>query len=111
MLPIELLLYEDERGRNPFAKWFSRLDDKTAARINTYLERLANGNFSNVKGVGGGVSELKADFGPGYRIYFGRDGMALIILLAGGTKKQQQNDIADAQSRWADYKRMKQGNA
>jgi putative addiction module killer protein len=109
MLPTELLEYEDESGRSPFRKWFSRLDDKTAARINTYLERLVEGNFSNVKGVGGGVSELKADFGPGYRIYFGRDGMSLVILLAGGTKKRQQDDIADAQCRWTEYKRVKQG--
>ena len=71
------------------------------------LRRLAYGNISNVKSVGQGVSELKIDFGPGYRVYFGRDGLALVILLAGGTKKRQQQDVAKAQDRWADYKKRK----
>lgn len=68
---------------------------------------MALGNISSVKAVGGGVSEFKIDFGPGYRIYFGRDGDALVILLGGGTKKRQQQDITDAHSRWLDYKRRK----
>jgi len=55
------------------------------------------------------VSELKVDFGPGYRVYFGRDGLQLVILLGGGTKKRQQADIAEAQTRWSDYKRRKTG--
>ena len=67
------------------------------------------GNLSNAKGVGSGVQEYRIDFGPGYRIYFGRDGEMLVILLAGGTKKRQQADIATAQARWADYKRRKKG--
>jgi putative addiction module killer protein len=68
------------------------------------LERLADGNTSNVKALGGGVSELKIDFGPGYRIYFGREGSEIIVLLGGGTKKRQQNDIAEALTRWTEYK-------
>jgi putative addiction module killer protein len=72
------------------------------------LRRLAYGNVSNVKSVGEGVSELKIDFGPGYRVYFGRDGLTVVILLAGGTKKRQQRDIADARERWLDYKRRKE---
>jgi len=71
------------------------------------MDRLARGNVSNVKGVGSGVSELKMDFGPGYRVYFGRDGDTLIILLAGGTKKRQDEDIARAKTCWGDYKRRK----
>lgn len=71
------------------------------------LQRLAQGNLSNTKGIGAGVLEYRIDFGPGYRIYFGRDGEQLVILLGGGTKKRQQNDIETAQSRWADYKRRK----
>jgi putative addiction module killer protein len=62
-----------------------------------------------VKGVGAGVQEYRIDFGPGYRMYFGRDGYRLVILLAGGTKSRQQNDIAIAQQRWADYKKRKNG--
>ncbi|MNC90690.1 hypothetical protein D3C83_68200 [compost metagenome] len=69
--------------------------------------RLEQGNTSNVKAVGGGVSELKIDFGPGYRIYFGRDGASLVILLGGGTKKRQQQDIVKAQERWQNYKQRK----
>ena len=58
---------------------------------------MEQGNFSKVKGVGAGVFEYKIDFGPGYRIYFGKDGDRLVILIGGGTKKRQQQDIAAAQ--------------
>ena len=60
-----------------------------------------------MKGVGGGVLEYKIDFGPGYRIYFGKDGEQLVILISGGTKKRQDEDIAEAQRCWIDYKRRK----
>jgi putative addiction module killer protein len=70
------------------------------------LTRMEQGNLSNVKTVGGGVLEYRIDFGPGYRVYFGRDGDTLIILLAGGTKRRQQDDIAAAQTRWAEYKQQ-----
>lgn len=76
-------------------------------RVTVALARAAAGNLSNAMGLGGGVSELRIDFGPGCRIYFGRDGATLIILLAGGTKKRQQRDIEAAQQRWADYERRK----
>lgn len=68
---------------------------------------MGQGNLSNVKGVGGGALEYRIDFGPGYRIYLGRDGDAIVILLGGGTKQRQQIDIAATQERWADYKRRK----
>ena len=71
------------------------------------LTRLGQGSLSNTKGVGGGVLEYRIDFGPGYRVYFGRDGDALVIVLGGGTKQRQQRDIATAQARWIDYKRRK----
>ena len=74
----------------------------------TALERLADGNLSSVKPVGAGVLEYKIDFGPGYRIYFGRDGDRLVILLAGGTKKRQQEDILKAKANWEDYRRRKE---
>jgi len=63
--------------------------------------------LSNTKSVGGGVLEYKIDFGPGYRIYFGRDGERVLLLLGGGTKKRQQKDIAQALSLWQDFKRRK----
>jgi putative addiction module killer protein len=61
--------------------------------------------------VGGGVNELKIDFGPGYRVYFGWDGLRLVILLGGGTKKRQQQDISQAVENWADYKARKRSGA
>ena len=67
----------------------------------------AAGEFFNTKGVGGGVYEYRIDFGPGYRIYFGKDGDLLVILVGGGTKKRQQEDIATALARWQDYKERK----
>ena len=73
----------------------------------TALYRLGLGNFSNVKGVGSGVFECRIDFGPGYRLYFGKDGDRLVILLCGGTKQRQQKDITLATERWQDYKRQK----
>jgi putative addiction module killer protein len=75
--------------------------------VSTALVRLSLGNFSQVKGVGAGVFEHKIDFGPGYRIYFGKDGENLIILLGGGTKQRQQRDIEAAVECWEDYQRRK----
>jgi putative addiction module killer protein len=81
-----------------------------AAKITTVLERIADGNLSNVKAVGNGVLEYKVDFGPGYRVYLGRDGDRLVILLGGGTKKRQQEDIRRAKANWKDYRNRKDGN-
>ena len=85
----------------------SRLDRHAAARVATALYRMEMGNLSSAKGVGGGVLGYRIDFGPGYRIYFGRDGDALIILLGGGTKTRQQRDIEDAVALWHEYRRSK----
>ena len=73
----------------------------------TAIYRKEQGNFSNVKGVGAGVYEYRIDFGPGYRIYFGKAGDSLVILLAGGTKKRQDLDVATAKANWRDFKRRK----
>ncbi len=104
---LEVREYEDSDGNSPFAEWFEDLDAIVAAKITVAVTRIEQGNLSNVKGVGEGVFEYRIDFGPGYRVYFGRDGDVLIILLAGGTKKRQQRDIETARARWADYKRRK----
>jgi putative addiction module killer protein len=104
---LDVREYLDEHGDSPFAEWFAGLDAVAAAKITVVLARIEQGNLSNVKGVGEGVLEYRLDFGPGYRVYFGRDGDVLVILLAGGTKKRQQRDIEAAQARWADYKRRK----
>jgi putative addiction module killer protein len=104
---IEIRSFVATNGHVLFQAWLDALDRHAQAKITVSLTRLARGNRSHVKGVGGGVAELKVDFGPGYRIYFGQDGQTLIILLAGGTKKRQGEDIATAAARWADYKERK----
>ncbi|HJP20656.1 MAG TPA: type II toxin-antitoxin system RelE/ParE family toxin, partial [Alphaproteobacteria bacterium] len=96
----EIREYLDTRDRSPYAGWFDRLNARAAAKIAMALVRMEQGNLSNAKGVGAGVSEYRIDFGPGYRIYFGRDGDTLIILLGGGTKKRQQKDVETAQKLW-----------
>ncbi len=106
-MTITVWEYLDERGGSPFAHWFDGLHAIAAAKVATALYRLEQGNFSRVEGIGGGVYECKINFGPGYRVYFGKDGEALIILLGGGSKKRQQADISAALSCWQDYKRRK----
>ena len=78
-----------------------------AAKVSVALVRLGQGNTSNAKSVGEGVLEYRIDWGPGYRVYFGRDGETLVILLTGGTKQRQQRDIERAKELWADYKRRR----
>lgn len=104
---MELVEYLDERDRSPFALWFDALEAQSAARIAAALARMEQGNLASAKRVGGGVMEYRIDTGPGYRVYFGRDGERLIILLGGGTKRRQDKDIEAAQARWSDYKRRK----
>lgn len=106
-MPIEIREYREANGNSPFSQWINKLDSHAAARINTYIRRLEQGNFSNLKAVGGGVQELKIAFGPGYRVYLGREGRALIILLGGGSKKRQDQDIRIARDRWQDYLRRR----
>jgi putative addiction module killer protein len=104
---MDLLEYLDEKGRSPFENWFNRINAQAAAKVTTALVRLESGNISNAKSVGSGVYELKIDFGPGYRVYFGYDGPKVVILLAGGKKKRQNKDIETAKKRWNDYKEQK----
>jgi putative addiction module killer protein len=104
---IVVLEYEKEDGSRPFSKWFSSLNVQAALKVRTAVGRLEQGNFSNAKAVGQGVSEYKLDFGPGYRVYFGKDGDKLVILLGGGTKKRQSRDIEIAQDLWKAYKSRK----
>lgn len=107
MAAIRLREYLDAEGRSAHAKWFDSLNVAAAAKVAAALYQLAAGNFSNVKGVGAGVFERKIDFGPGYRVYFGKDGDTLVILLGGSTKQRQQDAIAAAKGCWGDYRRRK----
>lgn len=94
-------------GSTRFGSWFARLNSEAARKVTTALYRLGLGNYSNVKGVDSGVFEYRINFGPGYRIYFGKDGDRIVILLCGGSKKRQQSDIETAQELWQEYKREK----
>lgn len=110
MLPLNMVgvrEYLDRSGRSPYAEWFDSLIAQAAAKVATAVTRMAQGNVSNVKSIGSGIHECRIDFGPGYRIYFGKDGELVVILLGGGIKKRQQNDISNAIARWQDYKNRK----
>ena len=104
---MDLQEYLDEKGRSPFENWFNRINAQAAAKVTTALVRLESGNTSNTKSLGSGVYELKIDYGPGYRVYFGYDGLKVVVLLAGGTKKRQEKDIETAKKRWTNYKERK----
>jgi putative addiction module killer protein len=86
------------------------LNAEAAAKVAAAVYQIEGGNLSRVKGVGGGVLERKIDFGPGYRIYFGRDGDRLVILLGGSCKRRQSESIAAARLRWTDYRQRKESN-
>jgi len=103
----ELLEFVDARGRNRYSDWLEKLDASVRVRIVFAILRLEQGNFGSTKSVGAGVSELHLDFGPGYRVYFGREADRLVILLLGGSKRRQQADIELAHMLWAQFKREK----
>ena len=97
---IELLYYVSEDGTSPFEDWFSGLDQTAGAKITIALSRLALGNLSSLKSVGEGVLECRIDWGPGYRVYLGRDGAIHLIMLNGGAAK----------TNWTDYKKRRKPN-
>jgi len=111
---IDVRYYEAESGRRPFERFFNRIGGMAAVKITAAISRLRAGNTGDSKSVGQGVSELRINWGPGYRLYYGWDKEKLIILLSGGAKKskrQQSADIAKAQKYWADYKKRKRKGA
>lgn len=101
---IRIVEYFTPSGVSPFAEWFDRLDAAAAAKVATALYRMAEGNFSNVKGVGGGVYERRIDFGAGYRIYFGKENESTLVLLTGGTKQRQRRSIEKARRYWREFR-------
>ena len=111
---IDVRYYEDESGRRPFERFFNRIGGMAAVKITAAISRLRAGNTADSKSVGQGVSELRINWGPGYRLYHGWDGNKLIILLSGGAKKSRKHQstaIAKAQAYWADYKKRKRRGA
>ncbi len=102
----DLFIYETSKGKLPLEEWLQDLRDRKArAIIRGRLDRLECGNIGQFRAVGEAIYELKIDFGPGYRVYFGRDGKTVIILLCGGDKSSQRKYIRKAQEYWQDYKR------
>jgi len=104
---IEIQEYIDEDGSSGFADWFNALDTQAALKVTTYLARLEMGNTSSLKSLGKGLWECRIHWGPGLRIYLGRDGNTLVILFGGGTKRRQSKDIEKAMADWAHYKKRK----
>jgi putative addiction module killer protein len=98
--------YQTADDRVPFREWLASLKDRGArARIRTRIDRLILGNLGHCAPVGHGVLELKIDYGPGYRVYFGQVGSTIVVLLCGGDKSTQHKDIATAHDYWEDYRR------
>jgi putative addiction module killer protein len=100
---IEIVVYTDPDGKQPFIRWLESIDREARRRVNIALARLEDGNTGNLKSVGEGVHEIRLTHGPGYRVYLGRDGNRLVVLLHGGTKKRQSDDIARAKELWRSY--------
>jgi putative addiction module killer protein len=104
--PKELHIYVMEDGRAPFSDWFASLHDlKARSKIRVRLDRVSLGNLGDCHGVGDGVQELRIDYGPGYRVYFGQVGSAIVLLLCGGDKSTQAKDIEQAKRYWSEYRR------
>jgi len=100
---IEFTEYVDANGSSPFAKWFDALDAVAAAKVRVYITRVELGNYSNVEPIGDGLSEIKIDYGPGYRVYFHKEKEILLLLLGGSSKKGQQKAIDAAKLAWKSY--------
>jgi putative addiction module killer protein len=97
-------------GKAPFSRWIESLNDvATRARIRARINRVRLANFGDCKPLGGGVFELRLAFGPGYRVYFGREGSELVVLLGGGDKSSQVRDIEKAKAAWSDYRSKDRG--
>ena len=100
----KIIKFATQRGREPFSEWLSALDKRSQAKVRAYIDRVAlGGSLKNVKSVGDGVYEIKIDYGPGYRIYFGLVKTTIMLLLMAGDKSQQSKDIAQAQEYWRIY--------
>ena len=105
--PYRLEYYLDGNGEAPVTKWLYSLRDKVAVyRIRARFDRVELGNFGTIKPVGGGVTELKIDHGPGYRVYYAMSGKTVVLLLIGGDKSTQQKDVETEKAYW---KRQKEG--
>lgn len=103
-MTLSIVQYLTATGKVPYQDWLGRLRDKVAkASVVRRILRIELGDLGDHKGVGDGVSELRIDVGPGYRVYFGRVGKTVVVLLLAGTKSTQTKDIERAKKYWKDY--------
>lgn len=107
-LPRHLVVYATAEGKEPLVTWLAGLDASVSRRIRSRIDRMSLGNFSDHKGVGEGVEELRTHFGSGYRVYYAQDGNTIVVLLCGGDKRSQRQDIRLAQAYWRDYQQQKE---
>lgn len=105
--PVEVFVYEEESGKEPFTEWVKSCDNTLRAKIFSRLDRVEQGNFGDCKPVGDKIFELRIHFGPGYRVYFGKIKDVIILLLAGGKKSSQKQDIKIAKNYWLEFQRRK----
>ena len=104
----KIIIYTTKTGRSPFSDWRDDLDTSTRAVIRARIERIRLGNFGDSKRIknGGGIWEIRIDYGPGYRIYFGISKMIVLVLLLGGDKRSQDRDIAKAKKYWIECREL-----
>lgn len=107
-IEFKIRVYSTLEGKTPFIDWLNSLKDPEArAKIRVRIDRLSLGNFGDCRHLTGKIWELRFHFGPGYRLYFGRDENSLVIFLLGGTKNKQKKDIQKAKRYWRDYQERK----
>lgn len=107
---MQVLIYRTAGGREPLTQWLEGLKDGEAIiRIRQRLRRLEFAHAGDSKSLGGGLHELRFFFGPGYRVYYGVEGKALVVLLCGGDKSTQQRDIRKAKEYWEDFQENRHG--
>jgi len=111
-MKMKLEIYHTTDGASPYEEWHESLEAQTACRIDRAIFRMGDGNFAECKPIKNdrvkGVFERVIDFGPGWRVYFGKDGNTIVVLLLGGKKKSQRRDIDKALEYWSDYKKRKE---
>ena len=106
---INIILYTSNIGKQPFIEWQKKLDTKTKYIVAARLARIKNGNFGDCKPIKGvkEIYEFRVDYGPGYRIYYGKKGSMIVVLLVGGDKGSQNRDILKAKQYWFDFTEQK----
>lgn len=104
--PREIRRYTTAEGRRPFTEWLDALRDRNVrVRIKARLDRVEQGNLGDFKSVGQGVFELRINYGPGYRVYFGQVDLTIVVILIAGDKSTQEQDIQQAIEYWIDYEK------